>query len=474
MKQRDLTVPMYRELKLRTFGWLLAWLFYLFCIVSSVAAEPTNSPGADNQSSGLDAHGEVPTPTSVTEDHLSVKSSVDETASPMDGDQSSRQGIVVWDLRTNEGVGAKDAALITSFVAGRAAEISEGRVISEADIRTLLKGEEARQSCGSEAASCIAEIGAALGAVESISGDIGMVGSYWILNLIRINTRTAEVVGRSSHRASGDIDQLVEILPNAVAELFGKKISSEQADSTLLVRKGMLSIKTDPSQAKVSVNQKQVGLTPFSQMLAPGEYTISLQFQGYNTVERKVTLRANGWEQIEVEMEIAPGVLVATTEPPEAEMIINQEESVGRTPLRIERPQGKYQLEFILEEFLPTQREVALYPGKETAISVKLNRDYPMNPYKKGGYATFFIGLGLSAVGAVATWQAWDKSRYAESTSNAADVRASRQASQDWMKGAYASYSTGGALMITGLILWVLSPGDEHWWEENKNLIEKK
>ena len=100
-------------------------------------------------------------------------------------------GIVVWRLEAKEGVTEKHIDSLSGLLTSQVEHFGECRVLSEADISTILRGEETRQQCGGEATNCIAEIGNALGVPEAVSGDLGKVGEIWILNLRRIDVRNA-------------------------------------------------------------------------------------------------------------------------------------------------------------------------------------------------------------------------------------------------------------------------------------------
>lgn len=134
--------------------------------------------------------------------------------------------IVVWRLEKKAGVSKEDIDSLSGFITGRVAEYSGMKVFSEADARMILQGEETRQKCGSEDTACLVEISGALGAPEAVSGDLGKLGSFWILNLRRINVKRAEVIARSNRSIQGSIDNLIMDLPGAVAELFGKKAAA--------------------------------------------------------------------------------------------------------------------------------------------------------------------------------------------------------------------------------------------------------
>ena len=143
--------------------------------------------------------------------------------------EEARQGIMVWELEQKTGVSATDIDSISGIITAKVEKYSGKKVVSEADIKTVLKGEETRQKCGTEDAnSCMAEIGAALGVPEAVSGDLGYVDGIWVLNLRRVNLRTVGVIRRASRQIEGKLADVVRKVPSVVAELFGKK------------RKGML------------------------------------------------------------------------------------------------------------------------------------------------------------------------------------------------------------------------------------------
>ena len=129
---------------------------------------------------------------------------------------------MVWRLEAKSGVSGSDVDSLTGIVTSQVAQLSGEKVISESDIRTILKGEETRQKCGAEDVSCVTEIGAALGVPEAISGDLGRLGTIWILNLRRINVRTAAVITRATRQVDGPIEALVKAVPQAVGELYGR------------------------------------------------------------------------------------------------------------------------------------------------------------------------------------------------------------------------------------------------------------
>ncbi len=317
-------------------------------------------------------------------------------------------GIVVWKLQANKGVDDADVNLISNFVANQVAKYSGSKVISEADIQTILKGEETRQQCGAEDTSCVAEIGAALGVPEAVSGDIGKIGDFWMLNLRRINVRSAEVIGRSSRNIDGSVNDLIRALPESVAELFGtsppgplshgERESEPKAKPSPPAEPGRLYVKSEPTGASLFIDGDRMGETPFKQKVDVGEYRLELKLDGYKTAKESVRVKS--------------------------------------------------------EEIVQ--------------LNLTLKRDYPMNPYKKYGYVTFFTGVGVAAfLGGVGFGLG---ANYADEyqTKTSGSINDLRDKSQTMTGVGYAGVSIGSALMVTGIVLWALSPGDEAWWEEHQ------
>ena len=139
--------------------------------------------------------------------------------------EKEKDGIVVWRIEAKKGVSSEDVESLSGYLDSEVEKYSGMRVVSQADIETVLRGEETRQKCGvDDSNSCMVEIGNALGVPEAVSGDLGRLGDTWILNLRRVNIRSVGVIKRISRQAKGKaITSMVDALPGAVAELFGKE-----------------------------------------------------------------------------------------------------------------------------------------------------------------------------------------------------------------------------------------------------------
>ncbi len=140
-------------------------------------------------------------------------------------EHESRPGIMVWRLEAKTGVSEKDIDSLSSYLMAEVEKYSGRQVVSYQDTELVLRTEEKRQQVGMECDDkCLAEIGHAYGVPEAIAGDLGRVGDVWILNIRRVKLRGVGVLKRASRQVKGKtIGAMVDTLPGAVAELFGKK-----------------------------------------------------------------------------------------------------------------------------------------------------------------------------------------------------------------------------------------------------------
>jgi len=91
--------------------------------------------------------------------------------------------------------------------------------------------------------------------------------------------------------------------------------------------------------------------------------------------------------------------------------------------------------------------------------------EYPMNPYKKWGHASFWPGLGIGLSGMIFTALA---AKANDDYKNGKDPVGNRSLVSSYNKAAISMYCIGGALMVTGIVLWSLSPGDEAWAKKHQ------
>lgn len=236
----------------------------------------------------------------------------------------------------------------------------------------------------------------------------------------------------------------------------------------LMQRPGVLSVVTEPLDASVAVVRVSNGApisgsdqqTPGALELPAGNYTIKVSRDGYLPAEKTINLEAGKRLEVRIPLDLAPpGVLRVNTDPPGA-LIALGALTLGAAPVLRELRPGKYTIDAAADGFHAASREVEVVSGKESEVQMSLERIISMNPYKKWGHIAFWSGLGLAAFGASAAYLA----ALASDDDLDGDLSAADQ-SRAWTGAMFAGLGGGCALLVTGVILWVLSPGDREWFE---------
>ena len=98
------------------------------------------------------------------------------------------------------------------------------KLITSSDIQAMLSLEEQKMALACEdQASCIAEIGGALGVDELIRASLSRLGSKLIVSMTRIHVQSASVLKRATIKIENDEDLYDEALKAAVLELYEQK-----------------------------------------------------------------------------------------------------------------------------------------------------------------------------------------------------------------------------------------------------------
>jgi hypothetical protein len=98
------------------------------------------------------------------------------------------------------------------------------QVVGAQDVQSLLDHEATRQQSGCDdgGIACAAELAGALDAPRMVTGQLGRVGSTWVLSLTLIERGTLNVIGRSSRQRKGDTpEELLNDVDGMTDELVG-------------------------------------------------------------------------------------------------------------------------------------------------------------------------------------------------------------------------------------------------------------
>ena len=140
---------------------------------------------------------------------------------PAGAEGDKKVDVAIMEFASDGGVSEKQMISLEDLLATEIRKMGDFQVIGKSDIMKMLRLEERKNLVGCTDDSCVAEIGGALGVRWVVFGNVGLFGSTFLLNIKLMDAEKIKVVGSSSRNVKGELDQLVEILPEMVVELFG-------------------------------------------------------------------------------------------------------------------------------------------------------------------------------------------------------------------------------------------------------------
>lgn len=146
--------------------------------------------------------------------------------------------------------------------------------------------------------------------------------------------------------------------------------TSVTVDADMVRQVGRLILETIPSGVKAYVGNDLLGTTPLTQDKPVGKYVITLKKAGFRDKVLEANVAPDESLEISIEMAERSGSLKVTTNPPGAEVHINDAYQ-GETPLRIEKKPQVYQLLIKKSGYREISEEIVL----EDNITKNIHRD---------------------------------------------------------------------------------------------------
>jgi len=113
--------------------------------------------------------------------------------------------------------------LLTEIVTAEIAQMGHYTVISQSDINAMLGFDRQKELMGCNDVACTAELGGALGVDAILAGNVGVLGTTYVLSLKLINTQDATVLARGYDKVKGEPDELLDLIKNIIREMLKQK-----------------------------------------------------------------------------------------------------------------------------------------------------------------------------------------------------------------------------------------------------------
>jgi hypothetical protein len=336
------------------------------------------------------------------------------------------------------------------------------QVIPREQIRERIREQqkESYRTCYDE--SCQIELGRELAAQKSLSSQLMKIGAGCQLGATIFDLKKAAADGAASASGGCDKEQLLGLI-GQVAEKLCQPLREAAQKAAAQVLSSYEKILGDAAALKEESARWQKVWQEVAALAADESLPRTARAE---MVKRYLAeagpdnpLRPHAEKLLE---NLVWGQVQIKTAPQGAAVTIDGKPA-GAAPLTMELPPGKHLVTASARDHRPREMEALIESGKSSELVIELERIFPMNPYKKWGHVAFWSGLGVAAVGVVTYLKAVD---YADQNVHghpemADDARLFRDIS-------FGLWAGGGALLATGAVLWLLSPGDRNWFEKHQ------
>jgi TolB-like protein len=391
--------------------------------------------------------------------------------------------VVVWNLTPQAGVTEKEAIVVSSILTSEVSRISGNQVIGETEIRSLIKGEESKTSCGAEDTKCIAEIGNALGAPLSVSGIISKMGDYWVVTLQLFDVKKVEVGSRVTKKFKGKANKLIKSIAPMVCELFN---DSSCMDKETLERKRSVTYKKKREKIVIWNLEPQIGVTEQEAITVSsvitgeissvsGNYVIG-ESEIQNIISGEEVKMSCGVEDTACIAEIgdalgAPFSISGTISKMEDFWIITIQlfdvkltQVKSRVTKKISGDANVFLesltpliCELFSDQTCMSESAAAGTGDVKNTITVKLDKGFAK---RTSGWVMTVLGLGTLGFGLGSHFKMKElKKDYDKTGLDDSYLK--------WRIAGIAGYAAGGAFLITGLTLIILGYNDKHKEKES-------
>jgi hypothetical protein len=225
------------------------------------------------------------------------------SAPPPPSGEDRRIKVAVLSLKTDDADTEKLGKTVVALTSSHLDTQGVFQVITEDDVRQMVSFDQMKSalSCDAEA-SCLSEIGEALGVRYLVTGSLGLVGSTHVLTLVLIDSSAARPLKRET-ASYNSVDELLRGLPRQV----------ERAVSDLLYQeKGRLVVSCSEEGAVVELDGKALGTTPFAEREVPsGPHRVTVSKSDFIQFAVDVTVRPREQTLVTATLQPSPALLAA-------------------------------------------------------------------------------------------------------------------------------------------------------------------
>jgi hypothetical protein len=203
--------------------------------------------------------------------------------------EEAKLRIAIIDFSTTGGLSSQETVTLSNRLNSMLVKTDAFIVLERGKMDEILK-EQGFQQLGCTTTECAVEVGKLLNVQKIINGFIGKIGNTYTIDISLIDVQTAQIEKSFVQDYKGEIDGLLDIMETISAEIAsitrGPK-TSEEAQRRIFP----LSIGSEPEGARIFINDREVGNTPFQSRVREGmELEIRIVKNNYEEWYRKLTV----------------------------------------------------------------------------------------------------------------------------------------------------------------------------------------
>lgn len=376
-----------------------------------------------------------------------------------------------------------DGEILANLIDYLAARLTEGgyQVVPLDQVRERIRSLKSESSKVCYDQNCQIELGRELAAQKTLATKILRIGKSCQVTAVMYDLKRAATETAATEEATCEVDPLLEAVKKIALKLCAPLARAEQkADSNLAafeaLAKTVASEKAEKERmekawAIVSAIARDEQVQKKKRIEALKQYLASFPPDGPYCAEAERMLK-----------ELQSSALLIKTQPDHAEVFLGRE-AIGRSPLTQELRPGRYEIAARLPGHREARVTVNLEPEKSGEIILTLEPlpapppapvapvatvppaeganvraalpERPMPALTLWGHVGVWSGVGCLALGAAGLGMGL---KYA-SDFDGGDLSAEDKA-RTWTGVMWAGFGLGAALVATGVVLWLLAPGE--------------
>ena len=175
--------------------------------------------------------------------------------------------------------------------------------------------------------------------------------------------------------------------PGFAEERVSWKIVNERPHPLISVKltmtSGRVAVKTRPDGAKILIDGKPVGISPYTGTLEAGVYTLRAERDGFAPKEEQITVVSGRQISVDIRLDTRPGSLDVASTPAGADVFL-EERKVGATPWSTDTlAPGNYRIKLVHPGYDTLEKVISIAPGQREKVNFSLD--------KSTGSASFMI-----------------------------------------------------------------------------------